>query len=140
MAKTVIRKTSKPTEIQSAVIYRCTDKVTRTVYYLVPSDSQSGTYYTVQFDRVRLAWRCSCPAHKPCKHERAVQEVLRLRRERIAHEVGGDMPVVMEVENCQCNRELDSIDQERVAWSKMTKEERRACYSATFDLGYGDVA
>lgn len=74
--------TRKPTEIKSAVIYRCTDKATHETFYLVASDSEPGAYHTVHFDESRLAWTCSCPAHKPCKHQRAVQEVVKARHAR----------------------------------------------------------
>lgn len=36
--------------------------------------------------------------------------------------------------------ELDWIDEQRAAWANATPDERRAMYSNTFDLSYGDVA
>ena len=71
--------TRKPTEIQSAAIYRCTDKITHEVFYLVKSDS-SEEYYQVRFNASSAMWMCNCPATKPCKHMRAVTEVIAARK------------------------------------------------------------
>src|SRR5438876_10335413 len=78
-------KTAKaPTQINQAAIYRCTDKATHEVFYTMKSDS-TDTWYQVRWNG--QAWRCNCPATKPCKHERAVNEVLAVRRERIAAKI-----------------------------------------------------
>lgn len=68
------------TEIQSAAIYRCTDKHSHEVFYLVKSDS-SDQYYQVRWTGIE--WRCNCPATKPCKHERAVNEVIAAKQAAI---------------------------------------------------------
>ncbi len=76
------------TEIQSPAVYRYKDKVTHEVYYVVKSDSVENTWYEVHFDGHALTWRCTCPALKPCKHERAVNEVLKIRRATTAAQMG----------------------------------------------------
>jgi methylmalonyl-CoA mutase N-terminal domain/subunit len=84
------------TEINQAAINRGKDKVTGETFYSVKSDTQENTWYTVRFDHSRLAWCCDCPARcSGCKHNRAVQEVLKVRRARIAAEMGGDMPAIV---------------------------------------------
>jgi hypothetical protein len=83
----MIKTTAKP-EIQSAAIYRCRDKVTHEIFYLVKSDSQSTTYYEVRWNNHTLQWECNCPATKPCKHERAVNEILKIRRAATAEAMG----------------------------------------------------
>lgn len=40
----------------------------------------------------------------------------------------------------QKSDEMDEIDAERAAWARMSPDERRAAYSAAFDLSYGDAA
>jgi len=87
-----ITKTAK-TEIQSPVIYRITDKATGAKFYLVKSDSQENTYYEVRWQVNE--WRCNCPATKPCKHERAVNEVLKIRRAALAAQMGGQVPATV---------------------------------------------
>lgn len=93
--------------IASPVVYRCTVKQTREVFYLVQSDANPGTFYQVRFDHSRLAWSCSCPAHKPCKHERAIAEVLKIRRARTAAKLGGDMPAVVAELQAKEDRKLE---------------------------------
>lgn len=66
--------TRKPTEIQQAVVHRCTCKETHEVFYVIRSDSDPNTWYQIRWDV--NGWRCNCPATKPCKHERAVTQVL----------------------------------------------------------------
>lgn len=139
-------KTRKSTEIQSAAIYRCTCQETGEVFYLVASDSQSGTYHMVRFDNARLSWRCDCPAHKPCKHEKAVCEVVnaRHRRERelaaaatiatsalpeMAH--AGD--VEQHVEDSLASGELSWVEQQQAIRDAMTPEQRRAHYVDNFN-------
>lgn len=87
--------TTKQTEITSASVARGVDKQTHEVFYVVKSDSQANTWYEVRWNAQALAWQCRCPSHKPCKHERAVNEVLKLRRARIAAEIGGDTPAIV---------------------------------------------
>lgn len=49
--------------------------------YSCKSDSSSDTYYmTWDFDRSE--WRCSCPATKPCKHIRALCQIIQARKEQ----------------------------------------------------------
>jgi len=81
------------TEIQSPVIYRITDKATSEKFYLVKSDSQANTYYEVRWQVNE--WRCNCPETKPCKHERAVNEVLKIRRAALAAQMGGQVPAIV---------------------------------------------
>ncbi len=87
--------TRKPTEIQQATVCRCTDKATHEVFYVVKSDSQEGVWYQVRWNQQALRWQCNCPAVKPCKHERAVNEVLLERRARIASQMGGEVPAIV---------------------------------------------
>ncbi len=82
MASTKTAKT--PTSIQQAAICRCTDKATHEVFYTMKSDS-SDEWYQVRW--IGNRWQCSCPATKPCKHERAVNDVLAVRRSRIAAKI-----------------------------------------------------
>jgi uncharacterized membrane protein len=74
-------KVQKPIEIQSAVIYHCTEKATGQVFYMVKSDTQDGVYYRVDYRHEALQWQCSCKATKPCKHEKAVNSVLKAKLE-----------------------------------------------------------
>jgi len=69
------------TEIQQPVIYHCTDKATGAKFFTVKSDSQEGVWYRVSFDQASLRWQCSCASRKPCKHEKAVQSVLKAQHE-----------------------------------------------------------
>ena len=69
----------KPTEIQQAAINRCTDHATGEVFYTCKSDSQPDTWYQIRWLPVLAEWRCNCISHRPCKHERAVNEVLRAK-------------------------------------------------------------
>ncbi len=87
--------TKTQTEIQSPVVYRITDKATHEHFYLVKSDSQANTYYQVRWNGQALDWQCNCPSRKPCKHQRAVQEVLKIRRAAIAAQMGGDTPAIV---------------------------------------------
>ncbi len=109
--------TSKSTtEINSAAICRCTDKQTKEVFYLVKSDS-SDEWYQVRFDHSCLAWTCRCPATKPCKHERAVQEVLKIRRERIATSMGPEALAAVkhmqaEDDRCRAERQPAAVEED----------------------------
>lgn len=69
-------KTRKATEIAAAAIYRCTDKETNEVFYMVKSDSED-LYYKLTWNGTQ--WACPCKSHKPCKHQRAVNEVIAAR-------------------------------------------------------------
>lgn len=68
------------TEISSAAIYRCTNKATGDVFYMVKSDSSDHFY---RLDWNGTAWMCDCPATKPCKHMRAVNEVIAAKQAAI---------------------------------------------------------
>lgn len=83
MTTTTATKTRKQqTEIQSATVNRVIDKASKKVLgYLVKSDTQEGVYYQVTWDRENHRYNCTCPATKPCKHERAVSEVVKARKE-----------------------------------------------------------
>ncbi len=84
MAKQATAKV--PTSIQQAAICRCTDKATHEVFYTMKSDL-SDIWYQVRW--IGNRWQCNCPAmsHSVCKHERAVNEVLAVRRSRIAAKI-----------------------------------------------------
>ncbi len=80
----MIKTRNQPkTEIQSAALYRCTDKQTHEVFYLVKSDS-SEEYYRLTWNNAAARYECSCPATKPCKHMRAVSDVAQAKAERVA--------------------------------------------------------
>jgi hypothetical protein len=83
---------SSKTEIQSAAIARGTDKVTHEHFYVVKSDS-SDRWYEVRWQV--NAWSCNCAAHCQCKHVRAVNEILRIRRATIALAMGGQVPAIV---------------------------------------------
>jgi hypothetical protein len=87
--------TKTETTIQQASIGRVTDKVTHEHYYVVKSDSSDNTWYTVRWNNAACEWQCNCPSYKPCKHERAVQEVLKIRRSQIALAMGGQAPKIV---------------------------------------------
>lgn len=80
----------RQTAIQSAVIYRCTDRLTQQVFYLVQSDSHPGMFYRICWDDRRALWICLCDSrHRPCKHVRAIKSVLLARRGMM--EVGAEL-------------------------------------------------
>lgn len=106
---TTALKTRKPlAEIQQAAIYRCTDKQTNEVFYMIKSDSDENTWYELHFDHTRLAWTCTCPSAKPCKHERALQQVLAIRRERIATAMGPEALASVKHAQAEEDRKLAS--------------------------------
>ena len=86
--------------IQSAAIYRVTDKATHEKFYLVKSDSEN-VYHEVRWDGSRLAWTCNGDKCKfqhggtNCKHARATNEVLKIRRAALAAQMGGDTPAIV---------------------------------------------
>ncbi|HAG99435.1 MAG TPA: hypothetical protein DDW33_03345 [Ktedonobacter sp.] len=98
MAKTATAKT----QISSATVNRVTNKVTHEVSYLVKSDS-SEQYYQVRWDNNQMM--CNCAATRPCKHMRAVNEVLAERRARLAEKIGGEMPAIIS----EMQREEDRV-------------------------------
>ncbi len=106
----------RQTEITSPVVYRVRGKeAPRETFYLVKSDSQANTFYEVRFDHSALVWRCNCDdKHRSCKHNRAVGEVLRLRRIRIAEAMGGDMPAIVAETQSRDDRRTDEYDRERL--------------------------
>lgn len=83
------------TEIQSPALFRVKDKATHETFYLVQSDTQAHTWYEVHFDNSALVWRCNCESRRSCKHVNAVNEILRLRRIRIAEAMGGLVPATV---------------------------------------------
>ena len=86
---TTIVRNKPETSIQSPAIARGTDKITHQVFYVVQSDSHPNTWYTVRWNNERLMWCCNCPARcSGCKHTRAVNEILKIRRQRIAQAMG----------------------------------------------------
>src|SRR5260221_12352480 len=100
-------KATTKSEIQSASVARGTDKQTHEVFYVVKSDTQENVWYTVRWNNEALAWQCGCPATKPCKHERAVQEVLKLRRARIAAAMGPGTVVAVARMQAEEDRKLE---------------------------------
>src|SRR5260221_7980274 len=75
--------TRKQTEIQSAAIARGKDRETGEIFYVVKSDTEN-TWYQVRWNNERLMWCCECPAScSGCKHSRAVNQVLAVRRATI---------------------------------------------------------
>jgi len=87
---------SLKTEIQSAAIARGKDKVTHETFYVVKSDSSDTTWYQVRWNNERLMWCCNCPARcSGCKHTRAVNEILKVRRATIAAAMGPDTVAIV---------------------------------------------
>jgi hypothetical protein len=83
-------------EIQSASIARGVDKITHEVFFVVKSDSFETTWYTVRWNNERLMWCCNCPARcNGCKHVKAVNEFLCIRRASIAAAMGGQVPAIV---------------------------------------------
>jgi len=89
------------TEITSPAIARGTDKITHQVYYVVRSDS-SDDWHQVTWSNELIAWQCNgekCKKYQvngtTCKHARAVNEVLRIRRATIALAMGGQVPAIV---------------------------------------------
>ena len=83
-------------EIQSASVARGTDKQTHETFYVVKSDSSDTTWYTVRWNHERLMWCCNCPARcNGCKHQKAVNEVLKVRRATVALAMGGEVPAIV---------------------------------------------
>src|SRR5579859_4779483 len=67
-------------EIQQSTIARGRDLASGDIFYVVKSDSQANTWYEVRWNDGAYGWRCNCPATQPCKHCRAVNQVLQARR------------------------------------------------------------
>jgi len=94
MTQTLTRKPQS--EIAAPAIARGTDKITHETFYVVQSDSQANTWYQVRWNNERLMWCCNCPARcSGCKHTRAVNEILKIRRQRIAAAMGGQVPAIV---------------------------------------------
>lgn len=119
------------------------------MFHLVACGSHPGYAYIVTWDTAWNKHACSCQGYAArhfCKHADLVNEVCKAKyhqRKSVParqFESWGESDTVAHVEDSIASGELDAIDAERAAWRAMTKEERRAVYSATFDLGYGDVA
>jgi hypothetical protein len=74
------------TQITAAAIYRVTDKVTGTKFFLVKSDSCKNCYHEVRWSDELAAWQCNgehCIYQRGgtnCKHARAASEVMQARR------------------------------------------------------------
>lgn len=60
--------------IQQTSIAKITIKKTGYVFYQVKSDS-TNEYYQLHLG-ADGQYHCNCPSHKPCKHERALNEIL----------------------------------------------------------------
>jgi len=52
-------------------------------------------FYQVKFNHSAARWECQCPSAYPCKHVRAVNEILAIRRARIATQMGGSVPATV---------------------------------------------
>jgi hypothetical protein len=93
--------TTQKTEIQAATIARGTDKVTHETFYVVQSDTDANIWHQVRWSDQRLAWQCNGEECKyqadgtACKHARATNEVLRIRRKQIALAMGGQTPAIV---------------------------------------------
>src|SRR6266478_1473443 len=74
--------TTTKTEIQSSAIYKVQIKGQSSPCWAVPSDSQTGTMYTVCWDSQSTRWTCTCLAgshgYGDCKHRRAVQDSIKV--------------------------------------------------------------
>ncbi len=107
MAKTATAKT--PTQINQAAICRCTDKATHEVFYTMKSDL-SDIWYQVRW--IGNRWQCNCPAmsHSVCKHERAVNEVLAVRRERIAAKIDEQTAAIVATMQAEETPGLDAAE------------------------------
>src|SRR5947208_11718712 len=71
--------------VQQATVARGIHKVTHEVFYVVQSDTDPNTWYQIRWNNERMMWCCNCPAKcSGCKHNRAVQEVLKVRNAQIA--------------------------------------------------------
>ena len=112
------------TEITSPVIYRITDKETHEHFYLVKSDRLEHTFYEVHYNAQALAWQCQCPDKRPCEHERAVNEVLKVRRACLAAQMGGDTPAIVERMQREEDRKLALQEREceRLTRDQYTEE------------------
>lgn len=97
-----------------------------TVFHLVRSSKNDGTYYLVRWNDVRIRWECSCQSHKECKHLIAVNALLvaRYQRERIT---GTDL--VQHVED-------DLRSSSRMFTKSLAAHEESARFA---DLLYGNV-
>jgi len=126
------KATRKPTEITSAAIYLCTCKTSHEIFYMVASDSEAGVFYQVRFNTSAARWECDCPSSYPCKHVRAVNEVLAIRRARIATQMGGSVPAVVAQMQAEEDKRLANVQVETrqvavaqpVAVKASTKRER----------------
>src|SRR5258707_1418900 len=89
-------KATTKSEIQSASVARGTDNVTKEVSYVVKGDTEANAWYEVRWNNERLMWCCECQAKcNGCKHSRAVNQVLAVRRATIALAMGGAMPKIV---------------------------------------------
>src|SRR5450759_4289135 len=78
-------KSTMKSEITQATIARGTDNTTGEVFYVVASDTQANTWYTLRWNATRSMWCCSCPATcAGCKHSTAVNQVLAAKRLALA--------------------------------------------------------
>jgi TPP-dependent indolepyruvate ferredoxin oxidoreductase alpha subunit len=109
-----IMKTQKQaTEIQAATVARGIDKVTHETFYVVQSDTDANTWYQVRWSNEYLMWCCNCPALcSGCKHNRAVQEVLKIRRQQIALAMGGQTPAIVTTLQAKEDRKLGTMARE----------------------------
>ncbi|SRR6266571_2358839 len=109
-----MKQATRPTEITQAAVYRCKSKATGEVFYTIKSDSQA-VWHTVSFNHHLTAWQCDgekCQYQArgtDCKHARAVNEVLCVRRARIAEKIGGDMPAIVRDAQVRDDRRRESL-------------------------------
>jgi len=92
------------------------------VFYLVRSDSYAGYYYFVRWNAV--AWDCSCPSVKPCKHQTSVNSAVIARCEKAkapkplaAFELPSDKGFDMKREQEKINAFLARAEQAKIVKS-----------------------
>src|SRR6266566_1831823 len=102
------------TEIKSASVARGVDKITHETYYVVKSDDSRNTWHEVRWNNELLAWQCDgekCVYQHggmACKHARSVLEDLKIRRARIALEMGGEAPQTVARLQAEEDRKLEA--------------------------------
>lgn len=127
----------KPTEITSAAIYHCTEKATGREFYVVKSDS-SNEYYQVTWNAAAQEWTCPCPSYKPCKHIRAVVEVIRARQEQARAVIAQAVAVVEESDRLDAETRALLDAKARGAWHSCDGCGRQTLQSlCAHCLGYG---
>jgi hypothetical protein len=124
-----MKRQQAPTEIESATIARGIDKLTHETFYVVQSDSDPNIWHQVRWSNERLAWQCNGEECRyqadgtACKHARAVNDVLRIRRQQIALAMGGQTPAIVAKLQAKEDRKLAQAVQGTMA-REVSKLER----------------